>query len=89
MVQLNLESFDDLRFYTKDHFYREALSRMIARFLKTVHFDVEPGREHKPVRTDVIGDHATTTVERLINSVVGSAIAHRVSRHLGVPYSTH
>lgn len=44
MLQLHLESFDDLRFYTKDHFYREALSRMIARFLKTGHFEVEPGR---------------------------------------------
>lgn len=85
---MHLESFDDLRFYTKDHFYREALCRMIARFLKTGHFEVEPGREHKPVRTDVIEDHATTTVERSINSVVGSAIAHRVSRHLDVLYST-
>lgn len=60
MLQLHVESFVGLRFCTKDHFYQEFLSRMIARFQKTGHLEVQ---ELKPVRSDVIEGDATATVE--------------------------
>ncbi|GFX06307.1 uncharacterized protein TNCV_505271 [Trichonephila clavipes] len=61
---------------------------MIARFEKTGHLDVQPGRGRKSTRSDVIEDVATAIVDQSMDNVIGCSSARAVSRHLGVPYST-
>ncbi|GBL92999.1 hypothetical protein AVEN_54637-1 [Araneus ventricosus] len=61
---------------------------MIARFDKTGHLGVQPGRGRKSTRSDVVEDVATAIIEQSMDNVVGCSSARAVSRHLGVPYST-
>ncbi|GFX07036.1 uncharacterized protein TNCV_1556391 [Trichonephila clavipes] len=61
---------------------------MIARFEKTLHFGVQPGRGRKSTRSDVIEDVATAIVVQSMDNVIGCSSARAVSRQLGVPYST-
>ncbi|GFV29120.1 uncharacterized protein TNCV_4601521 [Trichonephila clavipes] len=66
----------------------QALKRMIARFEKTGHFGVQPGRGRKSTRSGVVEDVATAIVDQSMDNVIGCSSARAVSRHLGVPYST-
>ncbi|GFV30828.1 uncharacterized protein TNCV_4012621 [Trichonephila clavipes] len=64
------------------------LKRMIARFEKTGHLGVHPGRGRKSTRSDVVEDVATAIVDQSMDNVIGCSSARAVSRYLGVPYST-
>ncbi|GFV32619.1 uncharacterized protein TNCV_441111 [Trichonephila clavipes] len=61
---------------------------MIARFEKTGHLGVKPGRGRKSTRPDVVEDVATAIVDKSMENVIGCSSARAVSQHLGVPYST-
>ncbi|GFW44188.1 uncharacterized protein TNCV_3855491 [Trichonephila clavipes] len=61
---------------------------MIARFGKTGHLGVQPGRGRKSTRSDVVEVVATDIVDQSMDNVIGCSSARAVSRHLGVPYST-
>jgi hypothetical protein len=61
---------------------------MIARFEKTGHLGVQPGRGRKSTHSDVVEDVATAIVEQSMDNIMGCSSARAVSRHLGVPYST-
>ncbi|GFU67909.1 DUF4817 domain-containing protein [Trichonephila clavipes] len=49
----------------------QALKRMIARFEKTGHLGVQPGRGRKSTRSDVVEDVATAIVDQSMDSVIG------------------
>ncbi|GFX07860.1 uncharacterized protein TNCV_4161291 [Trichonephila clavipes] len=61
---------------------------MIARFEKTGHLGVQPGRGCKSSISDVVEDVATAIVDQSKDNIIGCSSARAVSRHLGVPYST-
>ncbi|GFV69200.1 uncharacterized protein TNCV_3861241 [Trichonephila clavipes] len=61
---------------------------MIARFEKTGHFGVQPGRGRKSTSSDVVEDVATAIVDQSMDNVIGCSSVRAVSRHLGVLYST-
>ncbi|GFU40802.1 uncharacterized protein TNCV_2466321 [Trichonephila clavipes] len=61
---------------------------MIARFEKTGHLGVQPGRGRKSTRSDVVEDVATAIIDQSMDNVIGCSSARAVSRHMGVPYNT-
>ncbi|GFX42303.1 uncharacterized protein TNCV_110231 [Trichonephila clavipes] len=83
-----LREFRRLKNLRKGPLLPQALKRMIARFEKTGHLGVQPGRGRKSTRSDVVEDVATAIVDQSMDNVIGCSSAHAVSRHLGVPYST-
>ncbi|GFV32773.1 uncharacterized protein TNCV_3312541 [Trichonephila clavipes] len=80
--------FRRLKNLRKGSLLPQALKRMIARFEKTGHLGVQPGRGRKSTRSDVVEDVATAIVDQSMDNVIGCSSARAVSRHLGVPYST-
>ncbi|GFX73755.1 DUF4817 domain-containing protein [Trichonephila clavipes] len=83
-----LREFRRLKNLRKGPLLPQALKRMIARFEKTGHLGVQPGRGRKSTRSDVVEDVATAIVDKSMDNVIGCSSARAVSRHLGVPYST-
>ncbi|GFW18470.1 uncharacterized protein TNCV_1184971 [Trichonephila clavipes] len=83
-----LREFRRLKNLRKGPLLPQALKRMIARFEKTGHLGVQPGRGCKSTRSDVVEDVATAIVDQSMDNVIGCSSARAVSRHLGVPYST-
>ncbi|GFV43151.1 uncharacterized protein TNCV_1573971 [Trichonephila clavipes] len=83
-----LREFRRLKNLRKGPLLPQALKRMIARFEKTGHLGVQPGRGRKSTRSDVVEDVATAIVDQSMDNVIGCSSACAVSRHLGVPYST-
>ncbi|GFV36886.1 DUF4817 domain-containing protein [Trichonephila clavipes] len=83
-----LREFRPLKNLRKGPLLPQALKRMIARFEKTGHLGVQPGRGRKSTRSDVVEDVATAIVDQSMDNVIGCSSARAVSRHLGVPYST-
>ncbi|GFU32491.1 uncharacterized protein TNCV_4890101 [Trichonephila clavipes] len=83
-----LREFRRLKNLRKGPLLPQALKRMIARFEKTGHLGVQPGRGRKSTRSDVVEDVATAIVDQSMDNVIGCSSARAVSRHLGVPYST-
>ncbi|GFS85368.1 DUF4817 domain-containing protein [Trichonephila clavipes] len=83
MLQLLFGSFIDLKIYAKGPLLPQALKRMIARFEKTGHLGVQPGRGRKSTRSDVVEDVATAIVDQSMDNVIGCSSARAVSRHFG------
>ncbi|GFX03738.1 uncharacterized protein TNCV_2113101 [Trichonephila clavipes] len=83
-----LREFRRLKNLRKGPFLPQTLKRMIARFEKTGHLGVQPGRGRKSTRSDVVEDVATAIVDQSMDNVIGCSSARAVSRHLGVLYST-
>ncbi|GFT95813.1 uncharacterized protein TNCV_311661 [Trichonephila clavipes] len=83
-----LREFRRLKNLRKGPLLPQALKRMIARFEKTGHLGVQPGRGRKSTHSDVVEDVATAIVDPSMDNVIGCSSARAVSRHLGVSYST-
>ncbi|GFX66892.1 DUF4817 domain-containing protein [Trichonephila clavipes] len=83
-----LREFRRLKNLSKGPLLPQALKRMIARFEKTGHLGVQPGRGRKSTHSDVVEDVATAIVDQSMDNVIGCSSAREVSRHLGVPFST-
>ncbi|GBM21670.1 hypothetical protein AVEN_248499-1 [Araneus ventricosus] len=83
-----LREFRRLKSLRKGPLLPQALKRTIARFEKTGHLGVQPGRGRKSTLSDVVQDVATSIVEQSMDNVVGCSSARAVSRHLGVSCST-
>ncbi|GFU68125.1 hypothetical protein TNCV_247891 [Trichonephila clavipes] len=64
MLQLHFGSFVDLKNLRKRPLLPLVLKRMIARFEKTGHLDVQPGRGRKSTRSDAVEDVATAIVDQ-------------------------
>ncbi|GBN65452.1 hypothetical protein AVEN_99134-1 [Araneus ventricosus] len=82
-----LREFRRLKNLRKATLLPQDLRRMIARFEKTGHLGVQPGRGRKSTRSDVVEDVATAIVEQSMDNVVGCSSAREVSRHLSLQYS--
>ncbi|GFV35672.1 DUF4817 domain-containing protein [Trichonephila clavipes] len=59
-----LREFRRLKNLRKGPFLPQALKRMIARFEKTGHLGIQPGRRRKSTRSDVVEDVATAIVDQ-------------------------
>ncbi|GFS72804.1 DUF4817 domain-containing protein [Trichonephila clavipes] len=84
----DLREFRRLKNLLKGPLLPQALKRMIVRFEKTGHLDVQPVRGRKSPRSDIVEDVATTIVDQSMDNVIGCSSARAVSRHLAFPYST-
>ncbi|GFW18793.1 DUF4817 domain-containing protein [Trichonephila clavipes] len=54
-------------------------TQLNARFEKTGHLGVQPGRGRKSTRSDVVEDVATTIVDQSMDNVIGCSSARAVS----------
>ncbi|GFU50783.1 uncharacterized protein TNCV_2494891 [Trichonephila clavipes] len=70
-----LREFRRLKNLRKGPFLPQALKRMIARFEKTGHLGVQPGRGRKSTRSDVVEDVTTAIVDQSMDNVIGCSSA--------------
>ncbi|GFT49463.1 DUF4817 domain-containing protein [Trichonephila clavipes] len=74
-----LREFRRLKNLRKGPLLPQALKRMIARFEKTGHLGVQPGRQRKSTRSDVVEDVATAIVDQSMDNVIGCSSARAIS----------
>ncbi|GFW26390.1 DUF4817 domain-containing protein [Trichonephila clavipes] len=74
-----LREFRRLKNLRKGPLLPQALKRMIARFGKTGHLGVQPGRGRKSTRSDVVEDVANAIVDQSMDNVIDCSSARAVS----------